>query len=30
MDELHGVWGDLNEDQRSAIAQTIAGKLELI
>lgn len=29
MDELHGVWGDLNEDQRSAIAQTIAGKNQL-
>ena len=29
MEELHGVWGDLNEDQRSAIAQTIAGKTQL-
>ena len=29
MEELHGVWGDLTEDQRSAIAQTIAGKTQL-
>ena len=29
MEELHGVWGNLNEDQRSAIAQTIAGKTQL-
>ena len=29
MGELNGVWGDLNESQRSAIAQTIAGKTQL-
>ena len=29
MGELSNVWGDLNEAQRSAIAQTIAGKTQL-